>query len=80
MLAQLGLGIILVAVLGGVGLVLLGGKLVGNGAAVLGIKVLVAMGHALGVTGALLKLGHGDVTLITCLVDTGVSNAGMARA
>lgn len=78
LLAQLGLSVVLaIVVVCGVRLVLLRGKLVGNGAAVLRIEVLVAIGHTLGIAGPLLELGYRDVALVACLVDAAVSDVGL---
>jgi hypothetical protein len=75
LLAELGLLIgLVVVVVGGVRLVGLGGKLVGDGAAVLGVKVLVAVGLALAVAGTLVELGLGGVALVTSLVGGAVSD------
>lgn len=62
-----------------VGLVGLGSKLVGDGAAILGVKVLVAVGLALGVASTLLKLRDRRVALVASLVDGTVSDARLAR-
>jgi hypothetical protein len=77
LLAELGLFVgLVVVVVGGVGLVGLGSKLVGNGATVLGVKVLVAVGLALSVAGTLVKLRLRRVALVTSLVGGAVSDVG----
>jgi len=79
LLAQLGLLVgLVVVVVGGVGLIGLRSKLVGNGAAILGVQVLVAVGLAFAVAGTLLEFGYGGVALVACLVEGAVSDAGLA--
>jgi hypothetical protein len=79
LLAQLSLLVLdTVVVVRGVALVLLGSKLVGDGTAILGVEVLVAVCLALGVAGALLELGDGGVALVTSFVDSAVTDGGLA--
>ena len=79
LLAELGLLVgLVVVVVRGVGLVGLGSQLVGDGAAILGVKVLVAVGLALGVAGTILELGDRGVALVASLVDGTVSDARLA--
>jgi hypothetical protein len=67
-----------VVVVRGVALVLLGSELVGNGTAILGVEVLMALWLALGIAGTLLELGDGDVALVTGFIDGTVSDGGLA--
>jgi len=69
LLAKLGLGVMfVVVVVGRVGLASLGSKLVGDGALILGVEVLVAAPHAF-LVGSGLLLGRGRVALVAVLID-----------
>jgi hypothetical protein len=58
--------------------VLLGSEPVGDGTAILGVEVLVAVCLAFGVAGALLELGNGFVALVTGFIEGTVSDGGLA--
>ena len=76
LLAQLGLGVVdVVVVVGRVVLASLGSELVGNGTLVLGVQLLVATVDTLVVTLTLVGNGHRLVTLVTSLVEGGVTDA-----
>lgn len=81
LLAQLGLRVgDIVVMVRGIGLVALGSEPIGDGALILGVKVLVAPLDTFLVTLALVDDGLGLVTLITGLVNLAVANARLAGA
>jgi hypothetical protein len=79
LLAELGFLVLdVVVVVRGVALVLLGSELVGDGTAILGVEVLVAVCLAFSVASTLLEIGDGFVALVTGFIDGTVSDGGLA--
>jgi hypothetical protein len=79
LLAELGFLVLdVVVVVRRVFLVLLGSELVGDGTAILGVEVLVAVCLAFRVAGPLLELGDGFVALVTGFIEGTVSDGGLS--